>query len=125
MSQISCGAVVCFAQVVGRIELDEARAPVAQQVDRQQTHLALELLLDLRDHVRAGGSVRRGIAGIFRSRFCAARRASRQRQVSVRAAQLRPHLRADRVEARRVRLAVERVAVLRVPDAEHEEERGC
>ena len=43
--EIAGRAVVGLPEVVGRVQLDETRAPVAQQVHRHQAHFALQLLL--------------------------------------------------------------------------------
>ena len=64
VAEIAGGAVVRLPEVVVRIELDEARSPLAQQLHRQEAHLALQLLFDLRDHARARRGVLR-IGGAF------------------------------------------------------------
>ena len=55
VAEVAGGAVIGLPEVVGRIQLDEARSPVAQQGQRQQPHLALQLALDVGDHPFADG----------------------------------------------------------------------
>ena len=121
LTEISRRPVIRLSEVVRGIELDEARAAVPQQRHREQPHLALKFLLDLRDHLRA----RRGAWGKIRPivlRVGASRRSRGQQQIPVRASELAADLGADRVESRRVGFTIERFGILRVPGAEHEEQ---
>ena len=65
LPEISRGAVPGLPEVVGRMQLDEARSPIAQQTHRYQTHLALKLLFDLGDHRCARADARRGFGGLL------------------------------------------------------------
>ncbi len=94
VAEISRGAVIRLAVAVGRIELDEARAAVAEQIDRQQPHLGLQLLLDFGDHPRPRG--RRPF--ILGSRRLATGAGGEHAVARDRLAELRAHLVADRLD---------------------------
>ena len=64
VAQVAGGAVVARAGRVVGIHLDEALAPLAQQADRQQPHLGLQLLLDVGDERGAAVIVHRGRAPV-------------------------------------------------------------
>ena len=54
VAQVSGGPVVGLAEVVVGVELDEARTPIAQQLNGEESHLALQLLFDFGDDLGAG-----------------------------------------------------------------------
>ena len=120
VAEIAGRAIVGLAHVVGRVELDEARAAVAEQLQRGQTHFFLKFLLDLRHHSRARARAAR--LRIVRPGIGAPDRAGRDgfRASAERAA----HLGANRVELRVVRRAIASVGVARVEDAQGETEGG-
>ena len=123
VTQVAGGAIVGLPEVVGRIELHEARAAIAQQVNREQPHLVLQLRLDLRDDARPRGRCGQPVA---RSRETPAG-PGRHRDVRLGRAR---ELRAKRVELCVVQRLRRSVGAAYVQGAERKEgdgggEEGC
>ena len=118
MAEISSGAVVGLAEVVGRVKLDEARTAVAQQMDRKQSHLALQLLLDLRHHPVARALGRHDVGLVLRPRGLSAGPGRNDGIGAAAPTQLSADLGADRVDLRVVGAFDDGVAVAGVNDPE-------
>ena len=68
LAEIPGRAVAARPVIVVRVELDEAGAAIAQQVERQQPHLVLQLALDIGDYGRSSGVVLREQRGAVGTR---------------------------------------------------------
>ena len=114
VAEVSGGAVVGLAEIVVRVQLDEARTALAKQLHRQQPHLALQLLLDLRDHPRA-----RSVC-VGARRPAAGGRGHRRRLDAARAIDLGAHLGPQRLHVVLVRRARHDIVPVLVNDRDRE-----